>query len=268
MIYTEEMHQYILEIAPGRLNSEIADLFNIRFGTSLSAKTIKSYKSNHKIRSGKSNIDYSKKNYYNQLLNEEQVEYLKSIYLGKSNRECTKLMNEKFGIDLTCTQLKGQKRRFKLHSGIDGRFKKGQTAPSNCFKKGERVSVETEFKKGHVPKNWVPVGTEKVRSDGYTYVKISDIRGIKYSHIVNWKAKHILLWEENNGPVPSDSTLIFLDGNAANIALDNLECVTKSVRLILNKRKLIYADPELTKLGINVAKLIDATNKKNNVKKS
>ena len=48
MRYTQEMRDYIIEIAPGRLNSEIADMFNKKFGTNLSAKTIKSYKDNHK----------------------------------------------------------------------------------------------------------------------------------------------------------------------------------------------------------------------------
>ena len=106
MYFTDEMHQYICDIAKGRLCSEIADMFNEKFGTNVSAKTIKSYKSNHKIRSGRYNIDYSKKTYYNQLLNTEQTEFLKSIYLGISNRECTRLMNEKFGLSLTCTQIK------------------------------------------------------------------------------------------------------------------------------------------------------------------
>lgn len=267
MHYTDEMHQYICDIAEGRLCSEIADMFNKKFGTNLSAKTIKSYKSNHKIRSGKSHIDYSKKTYYNQLLNYEQIEYLKLIYLGVSNRECTRMMNEKFGLNLTCKQVKAQKARFKLNSGLDGRFKKGCKQNDHCFKKGERNGIETEFKKGNIPKNWVPIGTEKVRSDGYVYVKISDIRGVKYSHLINWKLKHIIIWEEAYGSVPKDSCIIFLDGNKANVTLGNLACVTKSQRLIINKNDLIYDDPELTKVGITVAKLIDTVNKKKNVKK-
>ena len=89
MRYTQEMRDYILEIAPGRLNSEIADMFNKKFGTNLSAKTIKSYKSNYGIVSKVSKIDYSKIK-YKKLLNDKQVEYLKKIYQGISNRECTR----------------------------------------------------------------------------------------------------------------------------------------------------------------------------------
>lgn len=113
MRYTQEMRDYIFEIAPGRLNFEIADMFNKKFGTNLSAKTIKSYKDNHKIISGISKIDYSKVK-HNRLLNNEQVEYLKEIYQGISNRECTRLMNEKFNTSFSCQQIKAQKKKSSL----------------------------------------------------------------------------------------------------------------------------------------------------------
>lgn len=261
MHYTQEMDQYIREIAKGRLCADIAEMFNEKFGTNVTAVNIKQYKSNHKIRSGRSSIDYSKKTYYNQLLNAEQTEFLKSIYLGISNRECTRLMNEKFGLSLTCTQVKGQKRRLKLDSGLDGRFKKGQK-PNNCFKKGERNSIETEFKKGNLPHNWVPVGTEKIKGDGYVYVKISDVRGVKYAHTINWKPKHKIVWEQKYGPIPDDCCLIFLDGNKTNVTVENLACITKQQRLIMCKKHLTYDDASLTKAGINIAKLFDAINKK------
>ena len=163
MRYTQEMRDYILEIAPGRLNSEVADMFNKKFGTNLSAKTMKSYKDNHKIISGISKVDYSRIK-RKKLLNNEQVEYLKKIYQGISNRECTRLMNEKFNTSFSCQQIKAQKRNLHLISGLTGRFEKG-SRPANPIQKGEHLSVETEFQKGHTPKNWVPVGAEKGRMD-------------------------------------------------------------------------------------------------------
>jgi hypothetical protein len=270
MLFTAEMDKYIREIAEGRLTSEIADMMNAKFGTDLTVKQIKSYKNNHKIRSGRSKINYKGRTYYNRLLTEEQIEYLNSIYIGISNRECTDKMNKKFDTNFTCRQIKSQKQRLKLNSGLDGRFKKGQSITnSHQFKKGERSSIETEFKKGQVPKNWVPVGTEVIRGDGYKYIKISDIRGAKYPCITNWKQKHLLNWEKVNGPVPKGHCLIFLDGNKLNTDIDNLAIITYSQRLIMCRNHLIYDDPELTKAAINVAKVIDATNKKKKkVKKS
>lgn len=262
MRYTQEMRDYIIEIAPGRLNSEIADMFNKKFGTNLSAKTIKSYKDNHKIISGISKIDYSRIK-HKKLLNDEQVEYLKKIYQGISNRECTRLMNEKFNTSFSCQQIKGQKRNLHLDSGLTGRFEKG-SRPANPIQKGEHLSVETEFQKGHTPKNWVPVGAERKRSDGYIYVKVSDKRGVKYSHLINWKPKHILLWEKEYGPIPEDKSLLFLDGNKENVTLDNLALITKAQRLIMCNKKLIYDDPKLTKEGILIAQTLESTYKKQN----
>ena len=267
MHYTQEMDQYIRKIVKGRLCSEIAEMFNKKFGTSVTASQIKSYKSNHKISSDKTNIDYKKKTYYNQLLNNEQRDYLKSIYKGITNRECTRKINEKFNLNLTCSQVKAQKARLKLDSGLDGRYKKGNK-PSNCFKKGERVSIETEFKKGNKPHNWLPIGTERVKGDGYVYVKIKDVRGKKYGHRINWKQKHLIIWEKAYGPVPEKSCLIFLDGNKMNTKLDNLACITLTERLIMCKKHLIYNYPNLTKIGISIAKLYDAANNKQKVKKS
>ena len=262
MRYTQEMRDYIIEIAPGRLNSEIADMFNKKFGTNLSAKTIKSYKSNYGIVSKVSKIDYTKIK-YKKLLNDEQVEYLKEIYQGISNRECTRLLNEKFDTSFSCQQIKGQKRNLHLDSGLTGRFEKG-SRPASPIQKGEHLSVETEFQKGHTPKNWAPVGTERKKADGYIYVKVSDKRGVKYPHLINWKPKHILLWEKEYGPIPKDKSLLFLDGNKENITLDNLALITKAQRLIMCKKKLIYDDPKLTKEGILIAQTLEATYKKQN----
>lgn len=144
------MRDYILEIAPGRLNSEVADMFNKKFGTNLSAKTMKSYKDNHKIISGISKVDYSRIK-RKKLLNNEQVEYLKKIYQGISNRECTRLMNEKFNTSFSCQQIKAQKRNLHLISGLTGRFEKG-SRPANPIQKENIFRLKLNFKKDILPK--------------------------------------------------------------------------------------------------------------------
>lgn len=254
MRYSQEMDQYIRDIAEGRLCQEIAEMFNKKFGTNVTAANIKSYKSNHKIRSGKSNIDYSNKMYYNQLLNKDQLEYLKSIYVGITNRECTRLMNEKFGLSLTCQQIKGQKQRLKLNSGLDGRFKKGHKVNDNCFKKGERVSVETEFKKGQIPQNWVPVGTERIKSDGYVYVKITDRKGVHPNK--NWKQKHRIIWEKCKGPIPEGMHIAFLDGNKLNLDIENMVLATKQEMLIMSRHNWYSDIQEVTYSRLLLARMM------------
>ena len=46
------MKQFILDNYKGRYNQELADLFNQKFNTNITSKTIKSYKANNKLNSG------------------------------------------------------------------------------------------------------------------------------------------------------------------------------------------------------------------------
>lgn len=52
MKYTDEMKQLILDNYKGRYNQELADLFNQKFNTNITSRTIKSYKANNKLNSG------------------------------------------------------------------------------------------------------------------------------------------------------------------------------------------------------------------------
>ena len=52
MKYTDEMKQFILDNYKGRYNQELADLFNQKFNTNITSRTIKSYKAKNKLNSG------------------------------------------------------------------------------------------------------------------------------------------------------------------------------------------------------------------------
>lgn len=104
------------------------------------------------------------------------------------------------------------------------------------------------FKKGHRPSNYCPVGTVRVKGDGYTYVKIAD-PGI-------WKQKHVLVWEAANGPKPKGHKLIFADGNKQNFRLENIILVSNAEHVRLNQNHLISDNAAITKAGVLLAKLI------------
>lgn len=262
MIYTEEMHNFIVEVAPGRWNQEIADLFNERFGTSVTRNMIKCYKSNHKIVSGRSNVDYSKREYYNKLLTDEQLDYLKSIYEGIGNAECAQMINEKFGTSFTRAQIKAQKHRLKLDSALTGHFQKGYVG-SKIFEKGNHYSPATEFKKGHTPKNWVPVGTE-VFKDGHVHIKVSDVRGVKAAHLINWRLKRNVVWEQHYGPIPKGHVIGFLDNDPKNCSIENLVCLSRSEFNYMKQHHLFSDNPEITVTAINIAKMMSVAIKKKN----
>jgi hypothetical protein len=62
---------------------------------------------------------------------------------------------------------------------------------------------------------------------------------------------------------------VFKDGDKSNITLENLELVSKYEALILNRKNLIHENPEISEVGINIAKVYGALNdRKNSLKKS
>ena len=195
------------------------------------------------------------------LLTEEQEYFVRKNIKGIGNKELTKMINEKFNLDIQVSQKKFWKRNRRLSSGLDGRYQKGHI-PAN---KGKHHAItgrmgETIFKAGHRPKNWVPVGTIRGKTDGYLYKKVKNDGPVQE----RWKSLHRIIWEEAKGPIPKGHKLIFLDRNRKNVTLSNLALVSLQESLEINRNGLIFSDGELTKTGINIAKL---NVKKNTIKR-
>ena len=111
---------------------------------------------------------------------------------------------------------------------------------------------KTSFKKGHKPKNWRPIGSERVDAEGYTLIKVSN-EGCKHKM---WALKHRIVWEQHHKKkIPRGSVIIFADGDKSNLNIENLICVTRNELKVLNKCKLISSIAELTKTGLNIAKI-------------
>lgn len=135
------------------------------------------------------------------------------------------------------------------------RFQKGHTT-WNKGMKGLQVggrAKETQFGQGHMPHNWVPVGTEQVR-DGYLWRKVTDTRS---RH--DWKQVHVMLWEEHNGPIQKGQILVFKNGNKQLIELENLELITRAE---LMKRNTIHRYPPELKDAIRAVGRLKRTIRK------
>lgn len=82
----------------------------------------------------------------------------------------------------------------------------------------------TAFKKGHVPHNATPIGTERI-SAGYIFVKVA------HDHRHGWIQKHYLVWQQHTGQeVPKGHAIWFRDRNPLNCAFENLELITDAER--------------------------------------
>lgn len=185
---------------------------------------------------------------------EEEKKYLGEITPGKHRKEILDLMNEKFEYNFNLAQIESAIKRFGYNTGFNGQFKKGHKT-WNKGTKGLTGINKTSFKKGHKPWNKKEVGSERTDVEGYILVKVDEPSV--------WKLKHRIMYEKyHNVKLTQDDVIIFADQNKSNLEKDNLILITKNQLLKMNQDKLIFNDKELTKTGVNIAKLIIKTKEK------
>lgn len=243
--YSDEVKQFIADNVEGTTTSDLVELTNSRFGLDFTISKMRSYKKNHGLKSRtRLGIEPGQPT---DLYPARVMQYINDNHVGTGPKEMTDLLNSNFGTNYTHRQINAYYKNRKLNSGLDGRFKPGHV-PFNKGKKGITTGgVETQFKKGHLPHNYQPVGTVRVNTEGYIDIKIADPN--------KWKGKHILVWEEHNGPVPKGHAVIFGDRNRRNFDPENLILVTRGQLLKLNQQSLIQEDAELTRMGVAIVTL-------------
>ena len=187
----------------------------------------------------------------------EEKEYLTQIYKKNDYDTILKMMNDKFECSFNRNQIISFMRRNKLKSEAiknNGRFSKGMT-PWNKGLSYMPNNKETRFQKGNIPHCHREVGSERIIRDGYIEIKVAEPNV--------WDLKHRVIYREHYGEIPDGHNIIFADGNKMNFDIDNLIAVSKSEMLILNNNNLRFEDKELTKVGVNIAKVIDKAKKRN-----
>jgi len=113
----------------------------------------------------------------------------------------------------------------------NGQFRPGHATWNRGEPHNPKGSRATRFKKGHKPSNtWRPVGAERYSKDGILYRKVSDT-GVKKD---DWRAVHVLIWEDRNGPLPEGYIVVFRDRNRENMSPDNLVAITRAENMRRN----------------------------------
>lgn len=174
-------------------------------------------------------------NYYTQ----EQLDFIRIARETMNARQIAQAYFERYGCKKHDQSINATCLRHGWKSKIDSKFKKGST-PWNAGTKGQGLTRANpgSFKKGNNPKNTRPIESERIcHRDRYTYIKTA--------HPNTWKAKHIWLWEQQNGPVPKHHVLIFIDGDTSNISLENIELTSRNELLKYNENGLKTADTAL-----------------------
>ena len=193
---------------------------------------------------------------------EEQKEFIITNNYGKYSKELAEMFNQHFNTNITAKEIAYFRKNNKLNSGLTGQFKKGNVPHNKDKKQVEYMSQEaiektkeTRFKKGNKPKNYRPVGSERITKDGYIEVKVADPN--------KWETKNKIIYKRYFGDIPKGHKIIYADGNKLNNDINNLILVSNNEELIMNKYKLRTENIELTKTGYLIAKVIDKTNELN-----
>lgn len=249
--YPPEVHQFIEDHVEGRTAAELAALTNAAFGTHFTPASMKSYKSNHDLKSGTTGGVQKWKP--TKMYPAHVQEYILAHYKGTAYAAMAQQLKERFGAEYTPTQIRAYYKNHKLNSGLTGRFEKGNV-PFTKGKKGYYAPGTEKgwFDKGHKPWNDVPVGTVLEKSCGYLWKKVSDLPG---NWLQNWRQLHLLIWEEANGPVPEGYRVIFKDGNRQNCVLENLMLVSMAENVVMNRCHLRFDNAAHTETGLLIAKV-------------
>ena len=260
--YPKEVKKFIADNVRGTPIKALAEMVSSKFNLDFTESKMRAFMKNHKLKNGrpKGNPPGMPSKVY-----PDEIKYfIYEHHVGIGPKEMAKLLNETFGTNYTHSQMKGWYSRNKLDSGITGHFRKG-LVPWNKGIKGVSYPgmVPTQFKKGNKPANLVPIGSERVNADGYVDIKVQD--GQKQH---NWKGKHIIIYEQHNGPVPPGYVIIFGDGNNRNFEPGNLLCVSRAQLARLNQNNLIQNDTELTKTGIIIADIYSRIGERKKDKKN
>jgi hypothetical protein len=144
-----------------------------------------------------------------------------------------------------------------LESSASGRVIKGCLHPSmvaSRFKPGHKTwnkgaaynpggrAPQTQFKPGHKPPQWLPIGAESVNRDGIPTRKVAET-GNRY---VDWKRIDEIEWVAANGPIPKGRRLVVIDKTKPR-TLDNLKPMTRAEVMKRNSYHENYP-PEVARL--------------------
>ena len=230
--YTEEHRRFLEANVQGRSYSAMAVLFNKKFGTDITHKTIRSLCRRFGFSNGKPN---------RQPYSDEQIEFLRENASGMNYFDLAEKFNEQFGTNTTAIQIGELCRTKGFSNGLDSRFK-------------ENHLVNLGRKRADA----LPDGSETITAKGYVILKHNGAR----------RYKHILLWEQAHGkPVPDGHHVVFGDGNKCNFSIENLFCITAIQNAIRTRNGLHGATPELAAAGVALAKLYSQINKRKKAQK-
>lgn len=224
----DEHKDWILEHMHDYYNlTELMNALNTNFGLSCNRNTLKSW---FVRRFGMTTI------YGTHEFSEEELEIIIKYYPNNGSIKTAEIMNELFHTNRT----PGSIRQLANKRGIKVNEETLKAISSNNGK-------HTKPRKG--------AGTIRIEQR-------KDKKGVIYrmkSADGRWRTAGIVIWEEENGPIPEGYKLIYLDGDNSNYQLNNLYLVDlKTQYQVIRNKAYKSGNPEITKSLIKYYELRNA----------
>lgn len=169
-------------------------------------------------------------------LTKEQEQFIKDNYLNIPLKTLGKMLGctahpinsrlKKWGLEIPNEVI--------LRRKIDSVFKKGNVPLNKGKKQVDYMSLEviertkkTRFKKGQEPHNSNFDGHERITKDGYVEIRVS--KG-------NYRLKHIIEWEKENGLLPENHCLRCINGDKTNTDSSNWKLISRIENMYQNSK--------------------------------
>lgn len=121
--------------------------------------------------------------------------------------------------------------------GAPGRFAPGHVPANKGLRRPGWTRgrmAETQFRKGErrgvASRNWRPIGTILVDTDGYKRIKVREWKKgdrFGFGNPSIWPFLHRHLWTKANGPIPVGHAVVFVNGDKTDCRLANLQLITR-----------------------------------------
>lgn len=266
--YPPEVHDFVRENCTKHRDAELAEMCNEQFGTAFTKSKMKAFRGNYSYKNGLRNLSKEEYRKVQTKFPQGMYEFVRDNSYGIPSAELAEIVKEKFGIDISPANMNAYCQRNGINRGIPGWFQK-RHEPANKGKKASEYTTpealersrRTQFKKGNIPKNYVPVGTITIAS-GNKLIKISDT-GEQWDR---WKYLSRYIWEQHNGPIPEGMCVAFKDGDSLNCDISNLILMTRGEIATMNKKGFRADIPEVTEAGLNVVRLIKTAKERRKAK--
>lgn len=215
---------------------ELAERYEAHFGRPIVSGNIRSLLNKRGLRSGRKRG--LAKGERLRTWTPEQIAWLRRYRPHNSLADTTNQFNAYWGTGLRSGAIDGACARNGIQRQLDTRFQPGhQTWNTGMvgYDSGGR-SHETRFQAGSTPWTHLPVGAHRCDSEGYWWLKVSDVERRSGRSRRNWRELHRLTWECAHGPIPRGHAVVFVDGDHDNCQDPaNLACISRAVLARLNQ---------------------------------